>query len=140
MIFGSYPRKMRHKGNISEVKKDRDKHIKRLFQEIKRSRTCATIGEICRKIANTHMDRFYISEERGSEIYYQYVRNGKISANSPYAYRMHECFVEACEAVKKKKGIACIRHIAREAVDYPARCLGLSPNRIQKILKEGGLI
>ena len=131
---------MRHKGNISEVKQDRDKHIKRLFAEIKRSRTCATIGEICRKIAHTHMDRFYISEERGSEIYYQYVRSGKISANSPYAYRMHECFVEACERVRKEKKLSCIRHIAREAVDLPARSLGLSPNRIQKILKEGGLI
>lgn len=131
--------KMRHKGSISEVKKERDKAVKRLFQEIKRSCTCATVGEICAKIAEMKMDRYYISEERGAELYYSYKKTGRVSEGFPHAHRLHKSFIAECIRLEKERGTACVMHIAREAVYLPAPCIGLSPNRIHRILKEGGL-
>lgn len=131
---------MRHKGNISEVNVYRNKTIKRLFREIKRTGTCTTIGEICGKIAGMKMERHYISEERASEIYCRYLRTGRVNSCSEYTHRLYTGLVEVCERIRKEKGLECVRYIVREAVEQPAHCIGISPNRIQRILKEGGLL
>lgn len=130
---------MRHKGNISEVKRERDKLVMRLFREIKRSCTCETVGEICRKIAHMKMDRYYISEERGSELYYKHKKTGWMPDCNGYAASLQKSFVMQCLELERKGGMTCVRHIARAAVYMPAPCLGLSPNRIRRILREGGM-
>jgi len=131
---------MRHKGNISEVNVYRNKIVKKLFREIKRSGTCSTVGEICKRIAGMQMERHYISEERAGEVYCRYLRTGKVDSCSEYTYRLYTSLIDACERIKQEKGSMCVRHIVREAVEHPAHCIGISPNRIQRILREGGLL
>lgn len=131
---------MRHKGNISEVNIYRNRKIKHLFREIKRTGTCSTVGEICRRIAEMGQERHYISEERAGEVYHRYLRTGKVQSCSHYTHRLYSSLVEACERIRREKDLECVRYIVREAIEHPAHCIGISPNRIQRVLREGGLI
>lgn len=131
---------MRHKGNISEINIYRNRTIKRLFREIKRSGRCGTVGEICRMIAEMSQERHYISEERAGEVYYRYLKTGEVHSCSHYTRRLYSSLVEACEHIRQEKGMECVRYIVREAIERPAQCLGISPNRIHRVLREGGLL
>lgn len=131
---------MRHKGNISEINIYRNRKISSLFREIKRTGNCSTIDEICNKIADMNQERHYISEERAREVYHQYLKAGKVQSCSSYTRRLYASLVSACENIRKEKGTGCLRHIVREAIELPALCIGISPNRIHRILREGGLL
>lgn len=131
---------MKHKGNKGEACVYRARKIFSLFQEIKRSGTCSTIGEICIAISQARMERYYISEERARDIYHQYRQHGVIQPCSKYAYALRQDLVHECERIRKERGEMNYSVIVREAIEQPARSIGLSPNRIQRILKEGGLL
>lgn len=131
--------KMRHKGNISEDKLERDAKIRQLFIQIKREQTCATIGEICQRIANMSMERFYLSEERARRMYMEWKKTGVVSKQGRYAREMRLEFVTLCLNLEKG-GTTCVSNIVRTVLELPARHMGLSPNRIQRILKEQKLI
>lgn len=133
-------RNMRHKGNISEVNIYRNRKINSLFREIRRTGTCSTVGEICRKIADMNQERHYISEERAGEVYYRYLKTGEIQGCSHYTRLLYSSLIEACEHIRTGKGMVCVRYIVREAIERPAHCIGISPNRIHRVLREGGLI
>jgi hypothetical protein len=133
-------RDMKHKGNKGENSLYRERKIKELFTKLKRTGKYGTIGEICREISCMEMDRYYISEERACEIYYRYRRNGTIESCSKYAYTLRLDLVHLCEKIRKEKGIESMRHVVREALEYPAQCIGISPSRIQRILEEGGML
>lgn len=132
---------MKHKGNKGETCVYRARKIFSLFQEMKRSGIYSTIGEICVAISRTKMDRYYISEERARDIYHHYRRYGVIHPCSKYAYALRLDLVHECERIRKELcEDASYSVIVREAIERPARSIGLSPNRIQRILKEGGLL
>ena len=138
--FGLKLTTMKHKNNKGEACVYRARKIYSLFQEIKRSGTCSTIGEICTVISQTRMDRYYISEERARDIYHRYRRHGFIEPCSRYAYALRLDLVHECERIRTESGLTSYSAIVREAIERPARSIGLSPNRIQRILKEGGLL
>lgn len=131
---------MKHKGSKGENSLYRERKIKELFTKLKRTGLYATIGEICREISTMKMDRYYISEERACEIYYRYRRSGKIESCSKYAYTLRLDLVHLCERIRKEKNLECMRHVVREALEHPARSIGISPSRIQRILEEGGML
>lgn len=131
---------MKHKGNKGEICIYRERKIKELFHQIKRSGVCSTIGEICIKISQMKMDRYYISEDRARDIYYRYRTHGIIQPCSKYAYGLRMDLVHECERIRTERGYTSYSMIVREAIERPARCIGLSPNRIQRILKEGGAL
>lgn len=118
----------------------RERVIKDLFLQLKRTGKYSTIGEICRKISTMDMDRYYVSEDRARDIYLRYRRTGKIAPCSKYAYVLRLGLVHECERIRKEKILNCISHIVREAIEQPACSIGLSPSRIQRILKEGGML
>lgn len=131
---------MKHKNNKGEACIYRARKIFSLFQEIKRSRTFSTIGEICVAISQTKVERYYISEERARDIYHHYRKHGIIHPCSKYAYALRLDLVHECERIRQEKSMDNYSAIVREALEKPARSIGLSPNRIQRILKEGGML
>ena len=118
----------------------RERKIKELFLKLKRTGNYSTIGEICKTLAGLPMDRYYISEERARDIYVRYLRSGTIDSCSRYAYTLRLALVHECDRIRREGELTSINRIVRKAVESPAKSIGLSPSRIQRILKEGGLL
>lgn len=118
----------------------RERKIKELFLALKRSGKYGTIGEICKTISGMAMDRYYISEERARDIYVRYLRNGVIDSCSRYAYSLRLNLVHECDRIRREGSGMSINHVVRAAIERPAKNIGLSPSRIQRILKEGGML
>lgn len=131
---------MKHKGNRGEICMYRERKIKELFLSLKRTGKYSTIGEICKTLAGMPMDRYYISEERARDIYVRYLRSGVIDSCSRYAYALRLALVHECDRIRRKGEAISINRIVLAAVECPAKSIGLSPSRIQRILKEGGLL
>lgn len=118
----------------------RERKIKELFLTLKRTGNYATIGEICKELSGIPMERYYISEERARDIYVRYLRSGVIDSCSRYAYSLRLSLVHECERIRQNGEATSINSIVRKAIETPAKSIGLSPSRIQRILKEGGLL
>ena len=131
---------MKHKGSKGETCLYRERTIRSLFLQLKRSGAYHTIEEICKEISTMKMDRYYVSEDRARDIYLRYRRTGDIEPCSKYAYTLRLGLVHECERILKERGMSCISHIVREAIERPAQSIGLSPNRIARILREGGML
>lgn len=131
---------MKHKGNRGETCFYRERKIRELFLQLKRTGNYPTIGEICKTIAGLPMERYYISEERARDIYVRYLRNKLIDSCSRYAYSLRLDLVHECERIRREGKVTSINRIVRQAIECPAKSIGLSPSRIQRILKEGGLL
>lgn len=131
---------MKHKGNRGEMCVYRERKIREVFLKLKRSGVHSTIGEICKALAGMPMDRYYISEERARDIYVRYLRSGIIDSCSRYAYSLRLALVHECDRIRHEEGAASINFVVRKAIEQPAQSIGLSPSRIQRILKEGGLL
>lgn len=131
---------MKHKGNRGEMCIYRERKIRELFLMLKRTGNYSTIGEICKTLSCLPMERYYISEERARDIYVRFLRSKVIDSCSRYAYSLRLDMVHECERIRREGKAISINQIVRQALETPAKSIGLSPSRIQRILKEGGLL
>lgn len=128
---------MRHKGNISEIQIERNRSIQDIYTSIKRTMRHSTVYGICREVANTEVERHYISEERAYVIYMEWIIYGTVTADSHWKLLLYINFIFLCDSIPRNN--RTIKDIVREALSYRAPCMGISPNRIMRIVSEGGL-
>jgi hypothetical protein len=106
-----------------------------MFREVLReSALPITTLEICELMARRPVGRYYLSEERGYSIYAKWVNHCTLPQGSPWAMRMYVGYIEECDRLVA----AGMRpwEAARRAVYHEAKCVGVSPDRIYRILLE----
>jgi hypothetical protein len=124
---------MRHKGTVSETKLSRNKLLVRMFREVLgASPRPLTTPEICEEIARRPVERYYLSEERGYSIYSKWLNHRELPQGSPWGMQMYLGYIRECDLLV----LAGMKpwEAARKAVYNRACCIGLSPDRIYRIV------
>lgn len=123
---------------ISEAQEERNEYIVHIFRDLKRSGRFKTVYDISEYMALIQVDRHYMSEERAAVIYRKYFRDGKEPGSTGYKRIMYMSFIEACKRIRREGKITKPFNVMYEALNSPARCLGISPYMIRRILKKAG--
>jgi hypothetical protein len=125
---------MKVPGSLSVVQRCRNREIYYIYQQLRRTYEYTSLSNMCERIAEMPVSRYYLSENRGLAIYQQYLRTADIECKSPYKMALYKHFVNECELHRGKRLIDKVRR----ALDVQAPCLGLSPSRIHTILSKLG--
>lgn len=93
-----------------------------------------TISEICEVIARRPVDRYYISEERGYNIYSDWVKKRRLPQGGYWPMQMYIGYISECNRLVNS-GLRPWE-ATKQAIEKGACCIGLSPMRIYDILLE----
>lgn len=138
--FEENKRTMKHKGSISEVLTDRNRVIKDMYRELKRTCDFSSIYSICEAISVMPAERHYISEAMAAIIWSKWKKTHSLPENtSVYKKKVYMSLIEQCEIMRKEKPDASNKNIICESLELPAPCLGISPHQVFIIIKQKGL-
>ena len=128
---------MRHVNSVSQVNKERDDEIIKLYNRAKAIvGTPATIERICNIAANMSVSRFYISEEWAIR-YIKDRMNGKVRNYRNRRKRtLYNALYDSYRYYARKKEYAewSTARIIDLALSQPAPFIGLSPDTLQRYL------
>jgi hypothetical protein len=120
---------------VSETKLARNKMLVGLFREVLATASGPmNTQDICREIARRRVDRYYLSEERGYQIYTEWISRYALPGGSEWSMRMYVGYIAECDRLVKA-GLNP-RQAAREAIYKEACCVGLAPISIYDIIND----
>ena len=128
---------MRHVNSISQVNKERDNEIIRLYNEAKKIvGTPATIERICRLAANMSASRFYISEEWALRFIQDKMNGRPRKFRNKRKRTLYNALYDTFRHLSRKRENAghSMSHIVDLALEQPAPFIGLSPETLQRYL------
>lgn len=125
---------MKHQGNTIQHTPRRDSELRRLFSELYTAGHNPTLPDFYRRMVKSPASRFWVSEDRATEVIAKMLKGENISRMYREKQRMYrEIYSRAIEKIRRDSRRP-LTHIVFEIVNSPAPEFYMSPYTAEKII------